>query len=72
MVFQVLFSPLIQNKESKECDQQYMFLMSIELLIDNKTISMSSDNNKHANRSRRGIEGVCKGDTRVFGANKIP
>ena len=55
MVFQVLFSPLIQNKESKECDQQYMFLMSIELLIDNKTISMSSDNNKHANRSRRGI-----------------
>ena len=32
---------------------------------------MSSDNNKHAISSRRGIEVVCKGDTRVFDANKI-
>ena len=48
-----------------------MFLISIELLIDDKTISMSSDNNKHAISSRRGIEVVCKGDIRVFDANKI-
>ena len=69
--FQLLFSPLIQNKESKESDQQYTFLISIELLIDDKTISMSSDNNKHAISSRRGIEVACKGDTRVFDAKKI-
>ena len=62
---------LIQNKESKESDQQYTFLISTELLIDDKTISMSSDNNKHAISSRSGIEVLCKGDTRVFDANKI-
>ena len=32
---------------------------------------MSSDNKKHAISSRRGIEVVCKGDTRVFDASEI-
>ena len=32
---------------------------------------MSSDNNKHAISSRRGIEVVCKGDTQVFDTNEI-
>ena len=59
--FQVLFFPSIQNKEPKESDQQYTFLISIELLIDDKNISTSSDNNKHAISSRRGIEVACKG-----------
>ena len=57
------FQTFIFSKESKESDQQYTFLISIELLIDDKTISMSSDNNKHAISSRRDIEVVCKGDT---------
>ena len=69
--FQVLFFPSIQNKEPKESDQQYTFLISIELLIDDKNISTSSNKNKHAISSRRGIEVACKGDTRVFAANKI-
>ena len=68
--FQVLFSPFIQNKEPKDSDQQYMFLISIEVLIDDRTISISSDNNKHAISSRRDIQVVCKEDTRVFDANK--
>ena len=33
-----------------------MFLISIELQIDDKTTSMSSDNNKHAISSRCGIK----------------
>ena len=69
--FEVLFSPLIQNEEFKECDQQYTFLILIESLIDERTISKSSDNNKHAISSRRGIDVVCKGDTRVFDADEI-
>ena len=66
-----MFSPLIQNKESKESNQQFTFLLSIELLIDGKTVSMSSDNNKYAISFRHGIEVVCKRDTRVFDANKM-
>ena len=48
-----------------------MFLILMELLIDDKTISMSSDNNKHDISPTCCIEVVCKGDTRVFDANKI-
>ena len=69
--FQVLFCPLIQNKELNESEKQFTFLILIELLIDDETISMSSDNYKHTFSSRCDIEVVCKGDTRVFDANRI-
>ena len=48
-----------------------MFFILIEILINDKAISMSSDNNKHAISSTYSIAVVCKRDTRVFDANKI-